>query len=82
MLFALSGTAIENGMLTYPVTDLVLHGRLDEALMSIRGLTEYLRLDSGRGWCKKRAQIVPVSVGMPSLLLNSMVLGQGLSLTS
>lgn len=67
-----TGYRIENGRLTSPVSDVRLMGKPSTALTSICGIADDLQIDAGRGMCKKQNQTVPISVGMPTVLLTDL----------
>lgn len=66
------GTRIEQGRLTHPVAGLRVVGEGLQSLRKMVGVGNDFKLDPGRGWCEKANQVVPVSVGMPSVLLREM----------
>ena len=68
----LEGYRIEHGRLTHPVTDVRLTGSVNEALAQIVGVGSDVRVDCARGLCQKAGQTVPVSVGMPTVLLKGL----------
>ena len=68
----LEGYAIESGRIGSPVRGLRLSGRPSEMLTRIRGVANDFQLDAGRGFCSKNGQVVPVSVGMPTVLIDKM----------
>ncbi len=61
---------IEHGRVGRPVRRLRLEGRPSEMLRRIAGIGNDFRLDPGRGSCEKKGQIVAVSVGMPTVLVD------------
>lgn len=63
---------IEQGRLTHPVTGVRIVGEAASALAGIAGIGTDFRVDTARGLCRKGDQVVPVSVGMPSVLIRSM----------
>ena len=65
----LDGFRIEDGRRTAPVAGLRVHGRLSGLLGCITGVADDFRLDAARGHCRKAGQVVPVSVGTPTVLL-------------
>ncbi|GIV59531.1 MAG: hypothetical protein KatS3mg043_0620 [Rhodothermaceae bacterium] len=71
-LEVVEGTRIEAGRLTHPVAGVRLEGRLAGALAGIRGVARDGRLETARGICEKAGQTVPVSVGMPTVLVEGM----------
>lgn len=66
----LEGYLIENGRIGAPVSGLRISGRPSAMLSRIAGLGDDVRFDRGRGMCVKQKQTVPVSVGVPSVLLH------------
>ncbi len=72
----LEGYRIERGRLTAPVTGARLAGTGPEALRALAGVGSDFRLDTARGLCRKAGQVVPVSVGMPTVLLRAMQVGR------
>lgn len=66
---------IENGKVTSPIKGASLIGSGSEALLKIKGIANDLKLDDGVGTCGKNGQSVPVGVGQPSLLIDSMTVG-------
>lgn len=72
MFEILEGTRIEQGRLTHPVAGMRLVGDGLQSLRKIVGVGSDFKIDTGRGWCEKANQVVPVSVGMPSVLLRDM----------
>jgi TldD protein len=68
----LDGGRIEQGRLTHPVADVRIVGQGLDTLQQIAGLGTDGHLDAARGVCEKAGQVVPVSVGMPAVLLKDM----------
>jgi TldD protein len=68
----LDGTRIEEGRLTHSVADVRIVGQGLATLQQIAGLGADDHLDAARGVCEKAGQAVPVSVGMPTVLLKDM----------
>ncbi len=68
----LEGYHIEGGRLGRPVTGVRLVGSGPEVLRAIKGVGRDLEIDTGRGLCKKGGQVVPVSVGTPTVLVHSL----------
>lgn len=69
-----SGFLIEKGRLTQPVKDINIIGNGPAALADIRGVADDLRIDPGAWTCGKE-QSVPVSCGIPTLLIGSLTVG-------
>ena len=65
----LAGYRIEHGRLTTPVTDVRILAKESDVLQDIVGIGRTLNVDHARGICKKAGQVVPVSVGMPPVLI-------------
>lgn len=63
------GFRIEGGRRTAPVAGLRVGGRLTGMLERIAGVGSDLYVDGARGLCLKGGQVVPVSVGTPTVLL-------------
>lgn len=66
---------IENGKITHPIKGATLIGNGAETMQRIQAIGNDLELDSGVGTCGKAGQSVPVGVGQPSLLIESMTVG-------
>ncbi|MGN1046557.1 MAG: TldD/PmbA family protein [Candidatus Cryptobacteroides sp.] len=69
-----SGFLIENGRLTAPVKDINIIGNGPQALADILAVGNDLKIDDGTWTCGKE-QSVPVSVGMPTVLVKSLTVG-------
>lgn len=69
-----SGRMIEKGRLTAPIKDINIIGNGPEALADIRGVASDLKIDEGTWTCGKE-QSVPVSCGIPSVLVGSLTVG-------
>ena len=69
-----SGYLIENGRLTRPVKDINIIGNGPAALADIRGVADDLAIDPGAWTCGKE-QSVPVSCGIPSVLIGNLTVG-------
>ncbi len=72
--FVKSGHLIENGRLTAPVKDINIIGNGPQALADIVAVGNDLRIDNGTWTCGKE-QSVPVSCGMPTVLISSLTVG-------
>lgn len=68
----LEGYLIEGGRRTMPVTRLTLSGRPSQMLESIAGIADDFHVDPARGLCKKGGQTLPVSVGMPTVMVRNL----------
>ena len=69
-----SGYLIENGRLTTPVKDINVIGNGPQALADILAVGNDLKIDNGTWTCGKE-QSVPVSCGMPTVLISSLTVG-------
>ena len=69
-----SGRLIENGRLTAPVKDINVIGNGPQALADILAVRNDLKIDNGTWTCGKE-QSVPVSCGMPTVLVNNLTVG-------
>jgi TldD protein len=69
------GYLIENGKLTKPIKDVNIIGNGPEALSRIEMVGNDLKIDEGGWTCGKDGQGVPVSQGMPTVLVSSLVVG-------
>ena len=72
--FVKSGFLIENGKLTTPVKDINIIGNGPQALSDIVAVGNDLKIDNGTWTCGKE-QSVPVSCGMPTVLISSLTVG-------
>lgn len=66
---------IEHGKVTRPVKGATLIGDGPETMRKVRMIGSDLKLDEGVGVCGKDGQSVPVGVGQPTLLIESMTVG-------
>ncbi len=72
--FVKSGYMIENGKLTQPIKDINIIGNGPQALKDITAVANNNRLENATWTCGKE-QYCPVSCGMPSVLVNKLVVG-------
>lgn len=72
--FVKSGRLIENGRLTAPVKDVNIIGNGPQALADILAVGNDLKIDNGTWTCGKE-QSIPVSCGMPTVLISSLTVG-------
>ena len=70
-----SGSLIENGKITTPIKDVNIIGNGPEVLKRITMVANDMKMDEGGGTCGKNGQRVPVSLGMPSVLVSSITVG-------
>ncbi|HTD28553.1 MAG TPA: metallopeptidase TldD-related protein, partial [Xanthomonadaceae bacterium] len=66
---------IENGRITRPVKGATLIGNGPEAMQRVSMIGNDLALDEGVGICGKAGQSLPVGVGQPTLLVESLTVG-------
>lgn len=69
------GRLIEDGRLTRPVRDVNIIGNGPQALADIAMVGNDLKIDHSAGLCGKGGQSVPVSQGLPTVLVNRLVVG-------
>jgi len=69
------GWLIEDGQLTRPVKDANLIGNGPEVLQAIEKVGSDFEMHEGAGTCGKAGQGVPVSLGMPSVLVGKLSVG-------
>ena len=72
--FVKSGYMIEDGRLTMPVKDINIIGNGPQALADIVAVGNDLKVDNGTWTCGKE-QSVPVSCGIPTVLISSLTVG-------
>ena len=76
--FAFSGSLmywIQDGKISHPVRGCTLSGLGINVLAGILGVGNDLAFDPSGGTCGKNGQWVPVGVGQPSILINSLMVG-------
>jgi TldD protein len=73
--FVKSGYMIENGKLTQPVKDINIIGNGPKALADIAMVGNNLKIDHSTWTCGKDGQGVPVSQGLPSVLVKKLIVG-------
>ena len=69
------GYLIEDGKLTRPVRDVNIIGNGPQALGDIGLVGNDLKIGHSAGMCGKGGQSVPVSQGLPTVLVNRLVVG-------
>ena len=70
-----NGWLVEGGRVTSPLKDLTITGNGPETLRRITMVADDARLDTGGWTCGKNGQTVPVSQGMPTVLVSKMNVG-------
>jgi TldD protein len=73
--FVKSGYLIENGKLTQPVKDVNIIGNGPKSLADITMVGNNLKIDNSTWTCGKDGQGVPVSQGLPSVLVKKLTVG-------
>ena len=67
-----NGWLVEGGRITAPIKDVSISGNGPELLKRITMVANDARLDTGGWTCGKNGQTVPVSQGIPTVLVSSM----------
>lgn len=70
-----NGWLIENGKLTAPLSDCNIIGNGPQALRDIQMVASDAQLDTGGWTCGKDGQSVPVSQGLPTVLVQKLTVG-------
>ena len=70
-----NGWLVEGGKITAPIKDVNIIGNGPESLKRITMVADDARLDTGGWTCGKNGQRVPVSQGIPTVLVSSMTVG-------
>ena len=70
-----NGYLIENGKLTQPVKDINIIGNGPKALADITMVGSNFEMDNNAATCGKDGQGCPVTLGMPSALVNKLTVG-------
>ncbi len=70
-----NGWLIENGKITAPIKDVNIIGNGPESLKRVTMAANDTQLDTGGWTCGKDGQGVPVSQGLPTVLVSSMTVG-------
>ena len=73
--FMKTGYLIEDGKLTRPLRDLNIIGNGPEALRRISMVGDNLRIDHSASMCGKEGQKVAVSQGLPTVLIDKLIVG-------
>ncbi|MDR2847654.1 MAG: TldD/PmbA family protein [Bacteroidales bacterium] len=73
--FVKSGYLIENGKLTQPVKDVNIIGNGPKALADITMVGNNLKIDDSTWTCGKNGQSMPVTQGLPSVLVKKLTVG-------
>ncbi len=70
-----NGWLIEDGKVTAPIKDTNIIGNGPEALRDITMVANDMKMDTGGWTCGKEGQRVPVSQGMPTVLVSRLTVG-------
>lgn len=70
-----NGWLVEGGKITAPIKDVNIIGNGPESLRQITMVANDARLDTGGWTCGKNGQSVPVSQGIPTVLVSKMTVG-------
>ncbi len=70
-----NGWLVEKGKITAPIKDVNIIGNGPESLKRITMVADDARLDTGGWTCGKNGQRVPVSQGIPTVLVSKMTVG-------
>jgi TldD protein len=70
-----NGWLVERGRITAPIKDVNIIGNGPESLKRITMVANDAKLDTGGWTCGKNGQQVPVSQGIPTVLVSSMTVG-------
>jgi TldD protein len=73
--FVKSGYLIEKGKLTQPIKDINIIGNGPQALADISMAASNFKIDKGTWSCGKDGQTVPVSLGLPTVLIKKLTVG-------
>ncbi len=73
--FVKNGWLVENGKVTAPIKDVNIIGNGPEAIRRIQMVAGDMKLDDGGWTCGKEGQSVPVSQGMPTVLVSKLTVG-------
>ena len=73
--FMKNGWLIEDGHLTTPIRDMNIIGNGPQVLQNISMVADNLKIDHSAGMCGKGGQRVGVSQGLPTVLVDKLVVG-------
>jgi len=74
--FVTQGYLIEDGKLTAPIKDINIMGNGPKVLKNVTKVgSDFKIFNGGTGYCGKNGQRVPVSFGLPTILVNSLTVG-------
>ncbi len=67
-----AGFRLKDGAISHPIQPVRLTGRTADLLHQIGGVGNDFKLDTVHGTCEKAGQVVPISVGQPTILFSRM----------
>ncbi|RLB65407.1 MAG: TldD/PmbA family protein [Deltaproteobacteria bacterium] len=70
-----NGTMIEDGKLTAPIKDINIIGNGPQSLERVTMVADDFEMDEGGWTCGKNGQSVPVSLGLPTILVSAITVG-------
>lgn len=70
-----AGNIIENGKITKPIKDINLIGNGPDSLSKVTMVADDMKMAEGGWTCGKGGQGVPVSMGLPTILVSSITVG-------
>ena len=70
-----NGWLIEDGKVTVPIKDCNIIGNGPRSLRNVAMAANDARMDTGGWTCGKNGQGVPVSIGLPTVLVSKMTVG-------
>ena len=70
-----SGNLIEDGKITQPIKDINLIGNGPDSLKKVTMVANDMKMSEGGWTCGKNGQGVPVSMGLPTVLVSSITVG-------
>jgi TldD protein len=73
--FVKSGYLVEKGKLTQPIKDINIIGNGPQALADIIMAADDYKTDNGTWTCGKGGQSVPVTMGLPTVLVKKLTVG-------
>ena len=70
-----AGNMIEDGKITKPIKDINLIGNGPDSLSKITMVANDMKMAEGGWTCGKNGQMIPVSMGLPTVLVSSITVG-------
>jgi TldD protein len=75
VFFARESFWVENGRVLYPLKNVSIVGNGPEAMNRISMIGNDQALDLGTSTCSKEGQLIPVSVGQPTIRIDGLTVG-------